>query len=305
MPSATIRQRIDRLLALADVAINGDRPWDLRVHDDRFCSRVMAHGALGLGESYMDGWWDCDKLDEFFFQILLTDLDKKVRPWLDALRVLEAKVLNLQNPMRAFRIGRHHYDIGNDLFSRMLDKRMIYSCGYWRHATTLDEAQEAKLDLACRKLELRPGMRLLDIGCGWGGTAMYAAERYGVSVLGITVSEQQAMYARELCEGLDVEIRLQDYRDLDGKFDRVVSIGMFEIEDWHNFGADYDRTLMHWHRNFELHWPELCGRYGERFRRMWRCYLNSFAGSFRARKIQLWQLVLSPSGVVGGYVAPR
>jgi cyclopropane-fatty-acyl-phospholipid synthase len=332
----------------------------------------MAQGALGLGESYMDGWWDCRNLDEFFHRILVADLETKVKPWADTLRVLRAKLLNLQKPMRAFRIGRHHYDVGTDLFRHMLDSRMIYSCGYWREATTLDEAQEAKLDLVCRKLGLRPGMRLLDIGCGWGGTAKFAAERYGVSVVGITVSEEQARYARELCDGLDVEINLQDYRDLTGRFDRVLSIGMFEhvgyknygtfmrvvrdllvdnglfllhtiagnrsvtkanpwteryifpnsmlpsarqicsaiegrflVEDWHNFGADYDKTLMRWYRNFEQHWPVLKGRYDNRFHRMWDYYLLSCAGSFRARKSQLWQLVLSPRGVPGGYCAPR
>ena len=281
-------------------------------------------------------------------------------------------MVNLQKPSRAFQIGRHHYDIGNDLFSRMLDRRMIYSCGYWKNATTLDEAQEAKLDLVCRKLGLCPGMRVLDIGCGWGGTARFAAERYGVAVVGITVSEKQVQLAQEACAGLDIDIRLQDYRQLDGTFDRVLSIGMFEhvgcknyrafmrvvrdrlvddglfllhtigsnrsvtrtdpwteryifpnsmlpsaaqiaaaaegtlvIEDWHSFGPDYDTTLMHWHRNFVEHWSELVDRYDERFHRMWRYFLLSSAGSFRARHNQLWQVVLSPSGVPGGYRALR
>jgi cyclopropane-fatty-acyl-phospholipid synthase len=372
MPGQAIRDRIEQLLKLADIAINGSHPWDIQVHDERLYARVMAQGALGLGESYMDGWWDCERLDEFFRRVLVADLDRKVKTWRDALRVLRAKLLNLQRPTRAFRIGRHHYDIGNDLFRHMLDQRMIYSCGYWREATTLDEAQEAKLELVCRKLALQPGMRLLDIGCGWGGTVKFAAERYGVTVLGITVSEQQAEHARELCDGLDVEIRLQDYRDVDGEFDRVLSLGMFEhvgyknydgfmrivrshlaadglfllhtiggsrsvtksnpwteryifpdsmlpsakqisaaiegnfvIEDWHGFGADYDKTLMQWYQNFEQHWPLLRQRYDERFYRMWKYYLLSSAGGFRARKTQVWQLVLSPGGVVGGYHAPR
>jgi cyclopropane-fatty-acyl-phospholipid synthase len=332
----------------------------------------MAQGALGLGESYMDGWWDCERLDEFFYRILVSELDRKVKPWRDARRVLRARLLNLQKPSRAYRIGRDHYDVGNDLFRYMLDERMIYSCGYWRDATTLDEAQEAKLDLVCRKLGMRPGMRVLDIGCGWGGTAKFAAERYEVSVLGVTVSEEQVKYAKELCDGLDVDIRLQDYREIDGKFDCVLSLGMFEhvgyknydlfmrvvrehlvddglfllhtiasnrsvtkanpwtaryifpnsmlpsakqisaaieekfvLEDWHSFGADYDRTLIEWHRNFEEHWPLLKDVYGERFYRMWRYYLLSCAGGFRSRKTQLWQLVLSPHGVTGGYRARR
>ena len=228
MRSRTIRTTAEQLLRLAGIAIDGDRPWDMRVHDERLFARVMAEGSLGLGESYVDGWWDAEQPDEFIARVLRAELDTKVQAWKELLGVVWARVVNLQRRGRAFQIGRHHYDIGNDLFSRMLDKRMIYSCGYWRDASTLDQAQEAKLDLVCRKLGLRPGMRVLDIGCGWGGTAAFAAERYGVSVVGITVSREQAKVARESCRGLPVEIRLQDYRDLDATFDRVLSIGMFE-----------------------------------------------------------------------------
>jgi len=372
MQSRTIRTAAEQLLGLAGIAIDGDRPWDMRVHDERLFARVLAEGSLGLGESYMDGWWDAEQLDAFIARVLGAELDTKVQPWKEVLGVVWARVVNLQRRGRAFQIGRHHYDIGNDFFSRMLDKRMIYSCGYWNDASTLDQAQEAKLDLVCRKLGLRPGMRVLDIGCGWGGTAAFAAERYGVSVVGITVSQEQAKVARETCRGLPVEIRLQDYRDLDATFDRVLSIGMFEhvgrknydtfmrvvrshladeglfllhtiggirsvtrtdpwteryifpnamlpsarqitaaiegrfvLEDWHSFGPDYDTTLMHWHRNVETHWSELADRYDERFHRMWTYFLLSSAGGFRARKNQLWQLVLSPHGVAGGYRAPR
>jgi cyclopropane-fatty-acyl-phospholipid synthase len=290
------------------------------------------------------------------------------------LDMLVAKVVNLQTKSRAFRVGREHYDIGNELYERMLDRRMMYSCAYWKDAADLDAAQEAKLDLSARKLGLEPGMRVLDIGCGWGGTAQFFAERYGCEVVGVTVSREQAEYGRELCRGLPVEIRLQDYRDVHERFDRVVSIGMFEhvgyrnyrtfmeavrrnlaeegllllhtiggnrsvhqgdpwlsryifpnsmlpsakqittaaeglfvLEDWHNFGAHYDTTLQHWFANFRAHWPELRDSYGysERFARMWTYYLLSCAGSFRARHNQLWQVVLSPHGVPGGYQAPR
>ena len=366
------RKRAEALLAFAGVRIAGGRPWDITVHDERLFSRVMAEGSLGLGESYMDGWWDSDRLDEFFHRVLSADLETRIVPWKDLLGVAWAQLMNLQRPGRAFIVGRRHYDLGNELFARMLDGRLIYSCGYWKDAATLDAAQEAKLDLVCRKLGLRPGMRLLDIGCGWGGTARFAAERYGVSVVGITVSAEQAALARQACRGLDIEIRVQDYRALEGIFDRVVSIGMFEhvgvknyrtyfevvrrhlaedglfllhtigsnrslrkndpwteryifpnsmlpsarqiaaalegvfvLEDWHGFGPDYDRTLMAWHANVERHWPELAGRYDERFHRMWTYFLLSSAGGFRARKNQLWQLVLSPRGVPGGYRAPR
>jgi len=366
------RRKIEGWLALADVQIDGNRPWDLRVHDDRLFARVLAQGSLGFGESYMDGWWDCERLDELIHRILRAGLDTRVTPWRELGRAVLARLVNLQRPRRAFLIGQHHYDIGNDLYRRMLDRRMVYSCGYWREASTLDEAQETKLDLVCRKLDLQPGMRVLDIGCGWGSTARFAAERYGVSVLGITVSREQERLGSELAAGHEVEIRLQDYREVEGTFDRILSIGMFEhvgyknyrtfmgkvrdllsgdglfllhtiggnrsvtrndpwteryifpnsmlpsasqiaaaiegtflLEDWHGFGLDYDRTLMCWHRNFEEAWPELRQSYDEGFHRMWRYFLLSSAGAFRAHRNQLWQIVLSPRGVPGGYRAPR
>ena len=364
--------KAQQLLSFADVKIDGNRPWDTQVHNDKLYARLLAEGSLGLGESYMDGWWDCDRLDEFFHKIILAELDKKVRPWADLFDVLKTRLFNFQKSFRAFRIGKHHYDIGNKLYRLMLGEHLIYSCGYWKNASTLDEAQEAKLDLVCQKLDLQPGMRVLDIGCGWGGTARFAAERYMVKVVGITVSENQAKVGKELCQGLPVEIRLQDYRSLNGVFDRVLSLGMFEhvgyknypsfmrvvkrclkedglfllhtiggnlsvpdidlwinryifpnsmlpsakqicaaieglfvIEDWHNFGTDYDKTLMHWFRNFHENWDKLKESYDERFYRMWKYYLMACAGSFRARRNQLWQIVLSPKGVPGGYVAPR
>ncbi len=366
------RQRIEALLRDADVRIDGDRPWDISVHDERFFKRAITGGSLGLGESYMDGWWDCDALDEMIGRVLRVQLDRRVIPRILVFDLLGALLFNLQSRSRAFVVGKKHYDIGNDLYEAMLDRRLIYSCGYWKSAETLDDAQEAKLDLVCKKLQLKPGMRVLDIGCGWGGAARFVAERYDCSVIGITVSEEQCRFAREYCRGLPVEIRLQDYRDLTDRFDRVFSIGMFEhvgvrnyrrfftvvrriladgglfllhtiggnrsvrstdpwihryifpngmlpsvrqvgkateglfvLEDWHNFGTDYDRTLMHWYRNFEAAWPRLRERYGDRFYRMWRFYLLSCAASFRARKNQLWQIALSPGGVPGGYVAPR
>jgi cyclopropane-fatty-acyl-phospholipid synthase len=254
----------------------------------------------------------------------------------------------------------------------MLDSRMNYTCGYWKNAQTLDQAQVAKMDLACQKLLLKPGMRLLDIGCGWGAMAKYAAQHYGVSVVGITISEQQAQYAQKNCQDLPVEIRLQDYRDLHEPFDRIVSLGMLEhvgfhnyraymqmanrcltdnglfllhtigsnqsvvtadpwitryifphgmlpsiaqigtaieglfvMEDWHNFGVDYDKTLMAWQHNFSSAWPKLNSLYDENFYRMWNYYLLLCAGGFRARAMQLWQIVLSKNGLPEGYQAPR
>ncbi len=235
-----LQRRVERLLASADVRINGPRPWDLQVHNDDFYRRVLLYGTLGLGESYMDGWWDCEQLDAFVARVLRANLKQQVRSWMDVLDRLRTTAFNLQKKSRAFQVGEYHYDIGNDLYERMLDGRMTYSSGYWKNAATLDEAQEAKLDLVCRKLDLEEGMRVLDTGCGWGGAGQYAAERYGVEAVGITVSKEQARLARERCRGLPVEIRLQDYRDLRGeRFDRIFSIGMIEHVGYKNY-----RTFM-------------------------------------------------------------
>jgi cyclopropane-fatty-acyl-phospholipid synthase len=351
---------IEDLLGVADLSINDDKSDSLHVYDNRFYSRVLRQGSLGLGESYMDGWWDCDKLDEFFSKALLAKLDERIRSSKALLtRLMVENLRNLQTPSRAFQIGEFHYDTGNDLFTRMLDRRMNYSCGYWADAKDLDQAQEAKLNLICKKLHLAKGTRLLDIGCGWGGLAKFAAEKYGVEVVGITVSKEQLGFANQSCHGLPVEIRLQDYRQLNERFDYIVSIGMFEhvghknyrtymevvnrclandglfllhtigeptehgfdpwfskyifpnsevpaieqiasaanglfvMEDWHNFGPDYDKTLLAWYDKFETHWPEISDRYGGRFFRMWRYYLLSAAAAFRARRKQLWQIVFS------------
>jgi cyclopropane-fatty-acyl-phospholipid synthase len=369
---ARYRNKVETLLEHTDIRLNGDRPWDLQVHDARFYKRVLTEGSLGLGESYMDGWWDAERIDELVARILAAGLNRKVVARVLAFDLLEATLFNMQSKTRAWIVGRKHYDVGNDLYQRMLDRKMVYSCGYWKTADTLDEAQEAKIDLVCRKLQLEPGMRVLDIGCGWGGAAKHVAERYGCSVVGVTVSEEQQRYGQELCRDLPVEIRLQDYRDIRESFDRVYSIGMFEhvgyrnyrrfmktvrrmlpehglfllhtiggnrsvhatepwlnryifpngmlpsvrqigdatedlfvMEDWHNFGPHYDTTLMHWFQNFDAAWPELAERYGERFYRMWKYYLLSCAASFRVRKNQLWQVVLSVNGAPAGYEAAR
>jgi cyclopropane-fatty-acyl-phospholipid synthase len=234
---------IREVLAEAGIAINGNSPWDIQVFDARFYRRLLARGSLGAGETYMDGLWDSYQLDEFFHRILRADIDKRIQGWTQ-LRVLGSwlreTLVNRQAPRRAFEVGRRHYDIGNDVFEAMLDPTMSYSCGYWAEAETLAEAQEHKLRLICRKLELKPGERLLDIGCGWGGLARFAAAHYGVEVLGVTVSEQQARLARERCAGLPVRIELKDYRDVDGLFDKVVSVGMFEHVGVKNYPLYFD-----------------------------------------------------------------
>ena len=204
--------------------------------------RILTHGSLGAGESYMNGWWDCERVDEMLARVLNAQLDSQLGMVHEILARLWARLRNAQSRRRAFEVGEQHYDVGDDLYAGMLDPRMIYSCGYWKHASDLATAQEHKLDLVCRKLGLKPGMRVLDVGCGWGGAARFAAERYGVSVTGITISRNQAAAAREYCRGFAVDVLLQDYRDLAGSFDRIFSIGMFEHVGVKNYRR-YFRTL--------------------------------------------------------------
>jgi len=370
---------LTRLVAPADVIFNGNRPWDIQVNDPETYHRILSQDSLGFGEAYMDGMWDCQRLDELFARLLGSDIDRKVHGMLrirllaaSTVNFLSHKFINLQSRRRAFQVTKCHYDIGNDVYQAMLDSTMSYSCGYWQNASSLEEAQRNKLDLICRKLELTPGERLLDIGCGWGGLARHAAEHYDVEVVGINVSEEQRKLASKRSQGVSVEIQLMDYRDLTGKFDKVVSVGMFEhvgpknyahffrivervladqglfllhtignyrsynmidpwmnkyifpnghlpsakqittaiepdlvILDWHNFGFDYDRTLMAWWNNFNTAWPDLKGSYDERFYRMWKYYLHCCAGMFRSGQGQLWQIVLSNRGTSPGYRSIR
>jgi cyclopropane-fatty-acyl-phospholipid synthase len=368
-PALRSRGRIEALLARADVRIGGSRPWDLQIHRDRFFDRVMASTELGFGESYMDGDWDCPQLDELATRLFAAEVDRLAPRPIDVVNWLVARVATRQTRRRVRRDVAAHYDLGNDLFEAMLDERhMAYTCAYWRNgATTLEHAQEDKLDLVCRKLTLQPGMRILDIGCGWGGLARFAAERYGVSVTGVTLSREQANLGSRRAAGLPVDLRVEDYRDTTGSYDRVVSIGclehvghrnhrrffqvvrsrlaaggyalvhsigvcqteyragrfldryvfplvnlpsigqigeaidgLFVLDDLHNIGTDYDRTLMEWHRRFDRAWPRLEARYGSllegRFRRMFEFYLLTAAGFVRSRRAQVWQMVLTPPG---------
>lgn len=382
-PAATLKQpvpshesRLGALLAQADISINGLRPWDIRIHNPQTSTRILSQGSLGLGESYVDGWWDCHRIDEMICRILRLRLDKHAaNPALRWLR-LKASLINPQSIRRAWQVARDHYDLDNTLFDSMLDSTMSYSCGYWARADNLEQAQQDKLALICDKLQLRPGMRLLDIGCGWGSLMRYACTQRGVSCVGITVSKEQQQWAQSRSQGLPLRIELSDYRcfNSDGqqRFDRVASVGMFEhvgrknyrgffrtvrrcltddglfllhtigqnqsaqgpdpwidryifpngvtpsitelsaacedqfmVEDLHNFGPDYDRTLMAWLERFDAAWPTLQDSYPQRFARMWRYYLMACAGSFRARHNQLWQWVLSPRGRSGHYRRPN
>src|SRR5690606_32701739 len=224
MADARFRTRLQDLLAEADIRIDGPRPWDLQIHEPDLPARLLAGGSLALGESYMDAAWDAASLDGFLHRLLAAGIDRRVRGFADLRLAVLARLFNLQRGRRSYEVGERHYDLGNELYAAMLGSRLVYSCGYWRDARQLGDAPQAKLDLCCRKLGLQPGMRLLDIGCGWGEMLRFAAERYGVSGVGVTISSKQAAYARELCAGFPVEIRVQDYRELDEGFDRIVSI---------------------------------------------------------------------------------
>lgn len=220
---------VRELFELAGISIGGSAPSDIVIHDSRFYQRLLRDASIGLGESYMDGWWDTQSLDGMIDKIMRANLKQKITgSW--RLKILTAKalVLNLQSQSRSGKSVEAHYDIGNDLYTRMLDPRMVYTCGYWKNAKTLAEAQEAKLDLVCRKAGLQPGMRVLDLGCGWGGLAAFAAEKYGCSVVGVTLSKDQQALGKQLWKDLPVDLRLCDYRNVTGRFDRVLSVGMME-----------------------------------------------------------------------------
>ncbi|MGF1670543.1 MAG: cyclopropane fatty acyl phospholipid synthase [Balneolaceae bacterium] len=223
------KEIIGSLLTDAGIQINGPEPWDIHVKDERFYGRILSGGSLAAGESYMDGWWDAERLDLFFEKVFEANIEEKFSQTLKNLWFfIRYKILNPQSVKRSFKVGKQHYDKGNELFRLMLDKRMVYSSGYWKDTDSLDEAQEKKLDLICRKLNLKPGLHLLDIGCGWGNLVKFAAENYGVKATGITISEKQAEFAHKECAGLPVTIKLQDYRSLDHIYDRIASVGMVE-----------------------------------------------------------------------------
>jgi len=351
-----------RLIA-GGIPFEGPDPATVRLRNDLVLDRWLKDGFLGFGESYMDGDWECESIDQLCFRLLKAGL------WRQHSRVraignrLGSAIFNAQSKARAREVCERHYDLGNDLFEGMLDPRMVYTCGYWKDAAGLAQAQEAKLDLVCRKLGLRPGMQVLDIGCGFGSFMKFASERYGVECIGYSLSREQIRLGRDMCSGLPIEFVEADYREITRTYDRVVSIGMFEavgaknfrtymkvvakamkpdgialihtmgdnvtnpapepwfdryifpnglvpsvaqigrsiegllaLGDWHCFGEDYDPTLMAWNTNFQKSWSGLKAKYPERFKRMWEFYLLSLAGCFRARHVELWQIVFTHPG---------
>ena len=361
-----------RILEAAGIPLNSPEPWSIQVHNEKTWDRVISQKQLGFAESYMDGWWDCEAIDVMITKLLSIDVLNLLRPSPAlALHVARSYLLNNQSKQKAAKNAKHHYNIGNDLYFKMLDAEMAYSCAYWAKAKTLDQAQIAKFDLICRKLELQPGMRILDIGSGWGGFLRHAVKNYGVQATGISPADNQINMARERSAGLGITFIQQDYRDLQGQFDRIVSIGMMEhvgpknyktffhkcddllapggrmlhhtivsnitkqvtdpffdryifpggvlpsltqiskaaendfvIEDVQNFGPDYDRTLLAWHKNISAKWQEI-PQYDLRFQRMWNYYLLSSAAGFRAGDLQLMQCVMQRVGQRPTYIAAR
>ena len=362
-----------QLLRRAGITIGGNEPWDIQIRDARFWRKVGLFGTLGFGEAYMDGWWDASRVDQLVYRLARLRIEQNVLNLPKLLCGLAAKFKNLQSITRSKLVALQHYDLDNDLYRDMLGERMVYTCAFWKDSRDLNIAQEKKLELVCDKLGIKEGMHVLDIGCGWGSFAEYAAQVRKVKVTGVTISREQGLIARGRCAELPVDIRIQDYRALEDqeKFDRIVSLGMFEhvgrknyksymryirqhlntdglaliqtiglsyktngidpwvakyifpnsevptiaristaiestlkLEDWHNFGADYDKTLLAWQENFVESWDKYSSKHDQRFYRLWNYYLLMFAGLFRARNLDLWQLVLSPNGVGGGYSRP-
>jgi len=366
---------LQSLTAAADVQFNGSRPWDLQVHNRDLYAALLNHGSLALGDGYVRGDWDCEQLEELIARLLQAGANRPLS-WSaqlkDLLQLGRDRLLNPQSMARSFIVGRRHYDIDPRVYEAMLDRNMAYSCGYWRTAGDLETAQRDKLQLVCEKLQLQPGERLLDVGCGWGALARFASDHYGVEVVGITVSKRQAAYIRERHGHRPISVAVCDYRQLSTlhpePFDKVASIGMFEhvgrrndrvfhramasalkrdglmllhtigsaetthrtdawidryifpggrlpsasqlcqglegqllIQDWENFGPDYEKTLRAWWANFEQAWPSLRDDIGSDFYRFWRYYLLSCAGYFRSRQGQLWQLVLTHPGRLETY----
>jgi len=352
----------ENFFASAGITLNGSKDHDIKVNDKRFYKAVITRGSVGIGEAYMKGWWDCRNVDLFIAKAFSHNLDQQLR--LPLPYMLHTAMNILQNPIiKSKKDIMKHYDIDEKLFRSMLDKNLVYSCGYWKNAKNLDQSQIDKLDMSCKKLELKKGMKVLDIGCGFGSFAKYAAQKYKVEITGITISPTHARIAEKQCKDFPVKIVQEDYRNHTGEYDAIVSLGMFEhvglhnylvffnkvshlmkkdslflletigsglslkrlepwlekyifpggflpsarqimdaagllnIEDWHNFGQDYDKTLMAWQANFQ----KIAGNYPEEFQRMWNFYLLSCAGATRCHRYHNYQIVFSKMSTERGY----
>jgi len=233
--------QLTSLLAQAGITVNGPNPWDPQINNPNLWNRIFAQGSLGLGEGYMDGWWDVEDMAEFFNLVLRANLENKLRITPNLIwQHLQARVLNMQTLSRSQRVAKMHYN-ETDAYKASLDARMTGSCGYWPEGVTnVDQAQEAKLDMVCRKVGLKPGQTVFDIGCGWGAFMGFAAERYGARCVGVTVSPEQAEYGRARYKDLPVEFQVKDYREFDGKVDHVVSMGMFEHVGHKNYRTYFE-----------------------------------------------------------------
>jgi cyclopropane-fatty-acyl-phospholipid synthase len=239
------KNTVEKLLDKCNIKINGTNPQDIIVHDDRFYKMVLSSGELGLAESYMYKYWSSNNLYETLYLLSknfnkLSYIDFNFN---DFLNMTKSYLFNNQTIEKALVDVQSHYDIGNDLYTRMLDNNMQYTCAFFQDTNDLNTAQEQKMDLIGQKLNLKPGDTLLDIGCGWGYLINYLSKKYNVQGLGITLSEEQLKYAEiNFKNNSNASYKLMDYRNIpkDMKFTKIVSVGMLEHVGNKNYEEYFD-----------------------------------------------------------------
>ncbi|OXA37401.1 cyclopropane-fatty-acyl-phospholipid synthase [Folsomia candida] len=220
-----VKWYVDRELGILGHNAEGKGPLGIRVHDEKeFYLRVFVRRHTGLFEAHMDKVCTINDVKAMVISGLQST---KTLAFMHPLSTILDR-FNLQSRSKVWQVGAEHYDLGNDLFETILCKNLLYTCAYWRNSSDLESAQIAKMDLVARKLKLKPGMKVLDIGFGYGALDYHLAKHYGVSVVAISISKGQIQHATKLCDGLPVEFRICDYRDLNEKFDRIAVIGMIE-----------------------------------------------------------------------------